>query len=204
MPRKLDDIQGSPPPSSRTFHSKEQGVRQKGQEASRDGKRDPGKTQTQKVYKRNTYKRKWEQYQMDSAGALLANFKCTFYLVNSIVVEIVAISKKESEVDHYSKHYQTWSDLQIKTESSGKEIQRWTYFKIILNFTVKEGETDPGTPKPKSSITKCKIDAAKTKGSSAGEKFKTQKRMFAGPESSAFLLRLKMLISKLRLLALGV
>ncbi|XP_050180796.1 nucleolar and coiled-body phosphoprotein 1-like [Myiozetetes cayanensis] len=61
MQRKLDDIQGSPPPSSRTFHSKEQGVRQKGQEASRDEKGDPGKTQTQKVYKRNTYKKKQEQ-----------------------------------------------------------------------------------------------------------------------------------------------
>ncbi|KAK2523674.1 hypothetical protein Q9966_011972 [Columba livia] len=35
-------------------------------------------------------------------------------------------------------------------------------FQIVLNFPVYEGETDPGTLKPKSSITKRKIDATKT------------------------------------------
>ncbi|KAJ7425829.1 hypothetical protein WISP_20375 [Willisornis vidua] len=139
MQRKLADAQESSPPRSRTIHPKEQGVRQKCQEAYRDEKGDPGKTQTQEVYKRNIYK-KQEQ--------------CTFYLVNSVVVEIAAIPQKETDVDYYCKHYQTWSVLQIKTESSGKEIQHWTSFKIILNFTGKEGETDPGTPKPKSSYDK--------------------------------------------------
>ncbi|OPJ80411.1 hypothetical protein AV530_010732 [Patagioenas fasciata monilis] len=35
-------------------------------------------------------------------------------------------------------------------ESSGKEKQNWTNFKIVLNFPVYESETDPGTLKPKS------------------------------------------------------
>lgn len=46
--RKLLDTQGSPPPKSRNIHLKEQGVTQKYQEAYRDEKGDPGKTQTQK------------------------------------------------------------------------------------------------------------------------------------------------------------
>lgn len=46
--RKLLDTQGSPPPNSRNIHAKEQGVTQKSQEAYRDEKGDPGKTQTQK------------------------------------------------------------------------------------------------------------------------------------------------------------
>jgi len=49
-PRKLTDIEGSPPPSSRAVHPNEQKVGQKCPQACVDKQGAPGKTQTQKKH----------------------------------------------------------------------------------------------------------------------------------------------------------